>query len=213
MSQDVFNFNPIINRKKNLEDEIKGLVPHVLSFIVSEYCKYGFLLAYEKDLSDLKGLIEPDSIAAEDFELLEAVDDEVVQLLLNSIDKVINCSKTFFMINNLDEFEVMENEEYNQLASDNYYIYIIDWENKDYNDVLINLNAVYFTIARLLYHTASQLRLKEIELPDEFYDDEFLDKYSDLLDHKVIANDKNVALLYDLIADLNADLLDIDRLS
>ncbi|ACU05678.1 hypothetical protein Phep_3486 [Pedobacter heparinus DSM 2366] len=213
MSQDVFNFNPIINRKKNLEDTIKGLVPHVLSFIVSEYCKYGFLLAYEKDLSDLKGLIEPDSIAAEDFELLEAVDDEVVQLLLNSIDKVINCSKTFFMINNLDEFEVMENEEYNQLASDNYYIYIIDWENKDYNDVLINLNAVYFTIARLLYHTASQLRLKEIELPDEFYDDEFLDKYSDLLDHKVIANDKNVALLYDLIADLNADLLDIDRLS
>lgn len=196
-----------------MESAIKGLVPHVLSFIVSEYCKYGFLLAYEKDLSDLKGLIEPDSIAAEDFELLEAVDDEVVQLLLNSIDKVITCSKTFFMINNLDELEVMENEEYNQLASDNYYIYIIDWENKDYEDVLVNLNAVYFTIARLLYHTASQLRLQEIELPDEFYDDEFLDKYSDLLDHKVHTDDKNVALLYDLIADLNADLLDIDRLS
>jgi hypothetical protein len=196
-----------------LEDEIKGLVPHVLSFIVSEFCKYGFLLAYEKELSDLKGLIEPDSIAAEDFELLEAVDDEVVQLLLRSIDKVISCSKTFFLINDLDEFEVMENEEYNQLASDNYYIYIIEWENKNYNDLLINLNAVYFTVARLLYHTATQLRLKEIELPDEFYDDEFLDKYSELLDQKVHANDKNVALLYDLIADLNVDLLDIDRLS
>ena len=195
-----------------MEDEIKGLVPHVLSFIVSEFCKYGFLLAYEKDLADLKGLIEPDSIAAEDFELLEAVDDEVVQLLLRSIDKVISCSKTFFLINNLDEFEVMENESYNQLASDNYYIYIIEWENKTYNDLLINLNAVYFTIARLLYHTATQLKLKEIELPDEFYDDEFLDKYSELLDQKVHADDKNVALLYDLIADLNVDLLDIDRL-
>lgn len=159
-----------------MEDAIKGLVPHVLSFIVSEYCKYGFLLAYEKDLSDLKGLIEPDSIAAEDFELLEAVDDPVVKLLLRSIDKVISCSKTFFLINDLDEFEVMENEEYCQLASDNYYIYIIEWEGKDYQDVLINLNAVYFTIARLLYHTASQLRRNEIELPDEFYDDEFLDK-------------------------------------
>jgi hypothetical protein len=202
-----------INSTKNLEDAIKGLVPHVLSFIVSEFCKYGFLLAYEKDLSDLKGLIEPDSIAAEDFELLEGVDDKAVQLLLNSIDKVVSCSKTFFMINNLDEFEVMENEEYSHLASDNYYIYIVEWENKDYEDVLINLNAVYFTIARLLYHTASQLRLKKIELPDEFYDDEFLDKYSDLLDQKVLANDKNVALLYDLISNLNADLLDIDRLS
>ncbi len=195
-----------------MEDAIKGLVPHVLSFIVSEYCKYGFLLAYEKDLSDLKGLVKPDSISAEDFELLEVVDDPVVKLLLRSIDKVINCSKTFFLINNLDEFEVMQNDEYNQLASDNYHIYIFEWENKDYQDVLINLNAVYFTIARLLYHTASQLQHNEIEMPDEFYDDEFLDKYEELLDQKVYANDKNVALLYDLIADLNLDLLDIDRL-
>lgn len=196
-----------------MEDAIKGLVPHVLSFIVSEFCKYGFLLAYEKDLSDLKGLIEPDSIAAEDFELLDAVDDEVVKLLLRSIDKVINCSKTFFLINNLDELEVMENEEYNQLASDNYYIYIIEWENKDYDDVLVNLNAVYFTISRLLYHTATQLRTGQIELPDEFYDDEFLDKYTELLNQSLQANDKNVDLLYDLIADLNNDLLDIDKIS
>lgn len=196
-----------------MENAIKGLVPHVLSFIVSEYCKYGFLLAYERDLSDLKGLIEPDSIAAEDFELLEAVDDPVVKLLLRSIDKVINCSRTFLMINNLDEMEVMENEEYGQLASDNYFIYIIEWENKDYRDVLINLNAVYFTIARLIYHTAAQLRGNSIELPEEFYDDEFLDNYESLLDQKVYTGDKNVDLLYDLIADLNADLLDIDQLS
>lgn len=196
-----------------MEDEIKGLVPHVLSFIISEFCKYGFLLAYEKDLSDLKGLIEPDSIAAEDFELLEAVDDQVVQLLLRSIDKLINCSKAFLLINNLDEFEVMENEEYSQLASDNYYIYIIEWENEVYEDMLINLKAVYFTIARLLYHTATQLKIKEVELPDEYYDDEFLDKYFELLDQKVYTDDKNVGLLYDLIVDLNLDLLEIDRLS
>lgn len=197
-----------------MEDEIKGLVPHVLSFIVSEFCKYGFLIAYEKDLSDLKGLIEPDSISAEDFELLEAVDDKVVQLLLQSIDKVVECSKTFFMINNLDEFEVMENEEYNQLASDNYYIYIMDWEFKNYKDLLLNLNAVYFTIARLLHHCAAQLKLKKIELPDEFYDkDEFLEQYSDILDHKLSDDDKNVNLLYDLIVSLNLDLLEIDRLS
>lgn len=195
-----------------MKDAIKGLVPHVLSFIVSEYCKYGFLLAYEKELSDLKGLIKPDSIASEDFELLASVDDPAVQLLLRSIDKIINCSKVFFLINDLDEMEVMENEEYNQLASDNYHIYIVDWENKNYQEVLINLNAVYFTVARLLYHTATQLRLAEIELPDEFYDDEFLDKYDELLDRKLFANDKNVALLYDLIADLNMDLLDLDRL-
>ena len=196
-----------------MEDAIKGLVPHVLGFIISEYCKYGFLLAYEKDLSDLKGLVNPDSPAAEDLELLEAVDDRAVHLLLCSINKVADCLKTFYLINNMDEFEVMENEDYHQLASDNYNIYIIEWESKGYQDVLINLNAVYFTIARLLYHTATQVRRNEIELPDEFYDDEFLDKYTELLDQKVYANDKNVALLYDLIADLNTDLLEIERLS
>lgn len=185
----------------------------MLGFIISEYCKYGFLLAYEKDLSDLKGLVNPDSPAAEDLELLEAVDDRAVHLLLCSINKVADCLKTFYLINNMDEFEVMENEDYHQLASDNYNIYIIEWESKGYQDVLINLNAVYFTIARLLYHTATQVRRNEIELPDEFYDDEFLDKYTELLDQKVYANDKNVALLYDLIADLNTDLLEIERLS
>lgn len=197
-----------------MEDEIKGLVPHVLSFIISEYCKYGFLLAYERDLSDLKGLIPADSIAAEDFELLDAVDDPVVRWLLNSIDKVIDCSRTYLMINNLDELEVMENENYNELASSNFFVYIIDWENQSYRDMLINLNAVYFSIANLLYHTATQLRTKEVELPDAFYDNnEFLDVYSDILNRNLVADDKNVSLIYDLIADLNEDLLAIDRLS
>lgn len=195
-----------------LEDAIKGLVPHVFSHIITEYCKNGFILAYENELSDLKGLVQPDSVSSDDFELLESVNDPVVHILLNSIDKVINCSRTYFLINNLDEMEVMENEEYNQLASDNFFIYIIEWESKNYKDVLLNLNAVYFSIAQLLYHTSCQLRLNEIEVPDEVYD-EFLEKYADLLMEKVHSNDKNVALLYDLIIDLNHDLLEIDKLS
>ncbi|MES2455495.1 MAG: hypothetical protein V4594_08145 [Bacteroidota bacterium] len=195
-----------------LEDAIKGLVPHVLSHIISEYCKNGFILAYENELSDLKGLVQPDSISPDDFELLESVEDPVVQILLNSIDKVVDYSKTYFLINNLDEMEVMENDEYNQLASDNFFIYIIEWESKTYKDVLYNLNAVYFSIAQLLYHTASQVRLNELDLPEDIYD-EFLEKYSDLLMEKIQSNDKNVSLLYDLIVDLNDDLLEIDKLS
>nr|WP_157247241.1 hypothetical protein [Pedobacter panaciterrae] len=195
-----------------MEDSIRGLVPHVLSFVINELCKNGFMIAYEKDLSDLKGLIEPDSISPDDFELLEAVDDDVVRVLLSSIDKVIKCSKTYFLINNLDEMEVMENEEYNLLASDNYYTYIIDWESKSYKDLLYNLNAVYFSISQLLYHTTCQIKLDEVEIPEEMYD-EFLDKYSDLLRGKLAPDDKNISLLYDLIIDLNIDLADIDRLT
>lgn len=194
-----------------MEDSIKGLVPHVLSFVINELCKNGFMIAYEKDLSDLKGLIEPDSISSDDFELLEAVDDEVVRVLLSSIDKVVKCSQTYFLINNLDELEVMENEEYSLLASDNYYAYIIDWESKSYKDLLYNLNAVYFSISQLLYHTTCQIKLNDVEIPDEIYD-EFIDKYSDLLRGKFDPDDKNISLLYSLIIDLNSDLAEIDNL-
>ena len=187
-------------------------MPHVLSFIINELCKYGFLLAYENDLADLKGLVDADSISPDDFELLEAVDDEVVQILLNSVEKVIDCSKTYLLINNLDEFEVMENEEYNMLASDNYFTYIIDWDNKSYADLLINLNSVYFSISQLLYHTTCQIKLNKVEVPDEVYE-EFLDNYSDILTERLHSEDKNISLLYDLIVGLNADLFKIDKLS
>jgi len=195
-----------------MEDSITGLVPHVLSHIISEYCKNGFMLAYEKGLSDLKGLVPADSIAPDDFELLESVGDPVINILLNSIDKVIDCSRTYFLINNLDELEIMENEEYNQLASDNVFSYIIEWETKNYKDVLDNLNTVYFSIAQLLYHTACQIRLDSVDIPEEMYD-EFLDKYSDLLLQKVYSSNKNIDLLYDLIFVLNEDLLEIDRIT
>lgn len=196
-----------------MEEQIKGLVPHVLSFIISEYCKYAFLVAYEKEFPDLKGLVPADSIAPEDFELLEAVDNDIVKSLLNSIEKVSECSRIFIMINNLDEIEVYENEDYNQLASDNYFTYIIDWENKDYNEVLMNIHVLYFSVANLLYHTACQLKTGEIEMPESFYNDnEFIDVYSDILNQKIQSEDKNVGILYDLIVNLNSDLLSIDLL-
>lgn len=195
-----------------MEENIKGIVPHILSFVINELCKNGFLIAFEKDLSDLKGLIEPDSLSSDDFELLDSVDDDVVRILLKSIDRVVKCSKTYFLINNLDELEVMENEEYNVLASESSYTYIIDWESLSYQDVLENLNAVYFSISQLLYYTTCQIRLNEIEPPNEV-NDEFLDRYSDLLGEKLYSEDKNISLIYDLIVDLNIDLCDIDKLS
>ena len=195
-----------------MEEAIIGSVPHTLGFIINELSKNGFLLAFENDLADLKGLVDADSIASDDFELLESVNDPIVQMLLESVEKVIDCMKTYYLINNLDELEVMENEEYNQVASDNYYAYIINWENKTYDDLVFNLNTVYFCIAQLLYHTTCQIKLKVVDVPDEVYD-EFLDRYSDFCQEEVPSDDKNISLLYDLIHHLNLDLLKIDKLS
>ena len=156
-----------------MEEIIIGSVPHTLGFVVNELSKNAFILAFEGDLADLKGLVDPESIAADDFELLDDVDDPVVQLLLVSVDRVITCMTTYYLINGLDELETMENEIYNEVASDYFYAYIINWESKNYEEMLVNLNAVYLSIAQLLYHASCQLELKLIELPDHIYDDFF----------------------------------------
>ncbi|AOM77261.1 hypothetical protein [Pedobacter steynii] len=195
-----------------MEDSIKGIVPHVLSFAINEFCKNGFLLAYEKELSDLKGLVDADSNSDYDYELLRTVDDEVVKLLLTSVDKALQCLSTYFMINNMDEMEIFGNEEYNLLASDNYYCYLMDWGSQTYTDLVDSLPSVYLSMAQMLYHTSCQLELMVIDVPDETYD-EFHDRYYEILDQKLHADDKNVALLYDLMIELNEDLLEISRLS
>ncbi len=193
-----------------MKDCVIGLVPHVLSFVINELCKNAFLVAYEKDLSDLKGLVPADAIDPDDWELLDSVDDEVVKIILKSVDRVVDCVKTYYMINNLDEMEIMENEEYNQLASDSHYAYIMDWESKSYKDLLINLNTVYFCITRYLYHTTIQLRLDEPDIPEELYD-EFMEIYNASFEQNLVSDDKNISLLYDLILDLSRDLVEIDK--
>jgi hypothetical protein len=195
-----------------VEEAIIGSVPHTLGFVINELSKNAFILAFEGNLADLKGLVDPESIAPDDFELLEDVDDPVVQLLLVSVDRVITCMTTYYLINSLDELDVMENEAYNELASDYFYAYIIDWESKNYAEMVTNLNAVYLSIAQLLYHATCQLDLKVIDVPDHIYDD-FFDNYGSFCTEEVQSDNKNISLLYSLIHHLNRDLLDIDRLS
>lgn len=195
-----------------MEEIIIGSVPHTLGFVVNELSKNAFILAFEGDLADLKGLVDPESIAADDFELLDDVDDPVVQLLLVSVDRVITCMTTYYLINGLDELETMENEIYNEVASDYFYAYIINWESKNYEEMLVNLNAVYLSIAQLLYHASCQLELKLIELPDHIYDD-FFEMYAKFCKEEMPSENKNISLLYELIHHLNGDLLDIDKLS
>lgn len=195
-----------------VEKAIIGSVPHTLGFVVNELSKNAFILAFEGDLMDLKDLVDPESIDADDFELLENVNDPVVQLLLVSVDRVITCMTTYYLINGLDELEVMENEEFNELASDYFYAYIIDWESRNYGEMVTTLNAVYLSIAQLLYHATCQLDLKVIDVPDHIYDD-FFDKYSSFCMEEVPSDNKNISLLNDLIHHLNGDLLKIDKLS
>jgi len=190
--------------KKHTEDQFIGMVAQILSFISIKFCEYGYLLAFEKELPDLKGLVELDSISNADFELLETLEDPAIKVVVRSIQHVEDCLKNYIMINGLDEYEVLDNEEYRALAADSFFSYIIDFEGSTYKDVRNDLSGLYYSIYQLLYHTTQQLILQEMEIFDRVFD-EFFEIADDLMANKIETDDKNVTLLYDLISLLYED--------
>jgi len=190
--------------KKYTEDHFIGMVAQTLSFISIKLCEYGYLLAFEKDLPDLKGLVQLDTISNADFELLETLNDPAVKVVVQSIHHVEDCLKNYMLINNLDEYEILDNEEYRELAADSFFAYIVECDGETYTDILNDLNGIYYNIYQLLYHTTRQLALKEMEIFDQVYD-EFFEIVEDLLNNRLETDNKNVALLHNLIATLCAD--------
>ena len=199
-------------KERDNEEILLGMVSHILSFTIGEFCKYGYFLAFERELSDLKGLVKADSIYENDFDILESLDDPAVKLLMNSMNKVVNHIQIYFMINSLDEAEIMADEECHQHASDNFHFYVIEGSGTDYKMLLLETHELYFSVMHLIFHTAYQLRLKQIDLPDEIFDTFYFD-FLDVLDCNVETDDKNIQLLYDLIVSLNDDAIAIGNLT
>lgn len=199
-------------KEKDNEEILLGMVSHILSFAISEFCKYGYSLAFERELADLKGLVKADSIYENDFEILESLNDPAVRLLIKSVHKVVNHIKIYFMINTLDEIEVMLDEDFHQHASDNFHFYINEGTGTDYKMLLLDTHDLYFSVMHLIFHTAYQLRLKEIDLPDEIFDTFYFD-FLDVLDNNMETEDKNIQLLYDLIVSLNDDAIELSYLT
>jgi hypothetical protein len=189
---------------RNNEGVILGVVSHVLSFAVGELCKYSFLLAFEKELSDLKGLVKADSVFEKDMELLADIKDPAVQLLLCSINKVVDHIQIHLIINGLDEYEVMTDEICHQHASNNFHYYIDEGVGEDYDALILEALDLYFSLMHLIFHTAFQLRLNDIDLPDNVLENFYFD-FLDVLDSNLPTNDKNLQLLYGLIVTLNED--------
>lgn len=199
-------------KERDNEVVLLGMVSHILSFTISEFCKYGYSLAFERELSDLKGLVKADSIYENDFDVLELLTDPAVKLLLKSVNKVADHVKIFYMTNSIDEIDVMLNEECHQHASDNFHFYINEGTGTDYKMLLLETHDLYFSIMHLIFHTAYQLRLKQIDLPDKIFDTFYFD-FLDVLDNNLQTEDKNIQLLYDLIICLNDDAIALGHLT
>lgn len=190
--------------KKHTEDQFIGMVAQILSFISIKFCEYGYLLAFEKELPDLKGLVELDSVSNADFELLETLEDPAIKVVVRSIQHVEDCLRNYLMINGLDEYEVLDNEEYRELAADSFFSYMVDFEGNTYKDVINDLSGLYYSIYQLLYHTTRQLILQEMEIFDQVFE-EFFEIADELMANRIETDDKNVALLHNLISTLYDD--------
>jgi hypothetical protein len=198
-------------KERDNEEILLGMVSHILSFTIGEFCKYGYTLSFERELADLKGLVRADSIYENDLELLASIKDPPVKLLLRSIHKVADHLKTYFLINQLDEMEVMLDEQCHQHASDNFYYYVNEGIGTNYKMMLLETHDLYFSVMHMIFHTAYQLRLKEVDLPEEIFDTFYFD-FLDVLDCNLKTEDKNIQLLYDLIVEINDDAIALGRL-
>ncbi|WP_432712453.1 hypothetical protein [Pedobacter sp.] len=199
-------------KQRGNEKILLGMVSYVLSFTVSEFCKYGYTLAFEKELSDLKGLVKADSIYENDYEILETLNDPAVVLLLNSLNKVAEAIQMFSMINNIDEVENMFDQECHQHASNNFHFYVNESVGTSYESLLMETHELYFSVMHLIFHTAYQLRLDKIDLPEAIFDTFYFD-FLDVLDNNMKTDDKNIRLLFELIVDLNDDAVAFSNLT
>ncbi len=207
----------LIGCAMELEDEIKGITYHSLNFVICRLMEQCFSLAFEGELSDLKGLVEPNSycettdhISALNIELdlLDSLEDSVVKGLMVSVNRVLECSRTFLMINGLEGLEIIQEMDCFDLASGLYYSYDVEEpeEGMSYKDRLYALYSHYLIFQMVICHCSCMFMFKKREAYTET-DALYFDRTDDLFEGKIEVEDKNAQLLLTLIAGLQQDIL------
>jgi len=200
-----------------LEDEIKGITYHSLNFVISRLMEECFSLAFEGELSDLKGLVEPDSfcetmdhisVLNTELDLLDSLEDPVVKGLMVSVNRVLECSRTFLMINNLVGLEIIQETDCFDSASGLYYSYDVEEpeEGMSYRDRLYALYSHYLIFQMVICHCSCMFTFKKREAYPET-DALYFDRTDDLFEGKIEVEDKNAQLLVTLVAGLQEDIL------
>ncbi|MHA4893290.1 hypothetical protein ACXZ1K_00960 [Pedobacter sp. PWIIR3] len=193
-----------------MELKIKGAAYHVLNFIACLLIKHAFKMAFERGLSDLKGLIEPDSLCDSDgkvscldieLELLNTLDDVAIKQLVKSAEVLIAVTATYRIINGLDMVETVLDDELYRLASDTYdeFFYFEDTE-VDYDGLRNDCTFLYCSLDYLLYAVILQLELKKVDVFEELER-----RYCMIEEAEVFepSNDSSIKLLEELRRELD----------
>lgn len=205
-----------------LEDKIKCIAFHSMNFVVCRLMEECFFLAFEKELSDLKGLVKANSYCEADetitvldveLSLLDVLDDPVIKVLMGSVHRVLECSRTFRMINGLESFDLIGDDKCYDFAAGLYYSYDTDEadEEKGYGDRLYALYSHYMIFQMVLSHCACLFMFKKLEAYKEA-DAIYFDRTDDLFEDKIETEDRNARLLLSLVAGLQEDIRGLEGL-
>lgn len=172
----------------------------MMGFINFSFCEYGMALAMERELSNLKGIVDPATFTGTEFSLLASLKDPAIRIIMEDVKAVDDTIRVLLLINSMDELETMAAEEGDELANDVHYSFNFPpGAVRDYHSLLNDTMYLYQTSTFSIYLMALLLTSGGLDLPyhqdGDYHDDLFFDRELELLDRE----DKNVRLLYDLI--------------
>lgn len=172
----------------------------MMGFINFSFCEYGMKLAMERELSDLKGTVAPETFTGIEFNLLDGLTDPAIRIMLEDVKAMDDTIRVLLLINSMDELETMAGEEGSDLANEVHYAFTCPpLQADDYYDIVSDITFLYQTTTYTLYLMALLLSTGGIDLSyhlgEDYWDDGSYEQNMEMLDRE----DKNVSLLYDLI--------------
>ncbi|EDM36127.1 hypothetical protein PBAL39_19629 [Pedobacter sp. BAL39] len=185
---------------------LRAAIAQLMSFSSFEICKYGMMVILEKEMTDLKGTVDPETFTGVEFDLLEASEDPLVKMLMKSVKAIDETIATYLMINSMDDFEVMNDDDANKLASHIFNNFISNWEEDGYENIVHGIHYMYLNL-RFVMYSAAQLYIQEgAEMDAELYEERWnMDTLLSVVDDvEDFGDEKNLLQLFHLFEVFNA---------
>ncbi|RZK71587.1 MAG: hypothetical protein EOO85_19925 [Pedobacter sp.] len=180
--------NKASEEKEAFSPFILGSIAHALTFLIFDMISFALYISLERELADLKGIIDPkkfvnindEGIGNWDVEaeLLENLDDPIIKVLIGAMAAIVETANSFSNINALDwDVLFFDKEAINQASEAVDIMGAFEATGKTDEDIIDDCYCYYsfldyaisMMILRIKYNTVDIY-----ERDNEMYDDDFV---------------------------------------
>ncbi|MGY4383019.1 hypothetical protein ACVWYN_000038 [Pedobacter sp. UYP24] len=201
---------------------MKATAVNVMNFITHSMMEHAFLLAYETELADLKGLIPPGSISCMnnegignwnlEFQLLEMVEDSAVKSLLSAMRKMERHVNTFMVFTGITREEVVFDERIVESATHLWNDIVCQMKYDNHQDIMTALPWMFDNYYLLLYNLAQRITTGNTALIE--HDDPGFAMWDFRTEKEDFADlDFSAKYLLDIVKDIWEEDLELQNLS